>query len=49
MYYFDLFGLLTSIPSEALILSDYNIFITHTKIHLKRFVDNTCCLLEKQI
>ena len=45
---FDLFDVLMSIPSETSILSYCNIFITHTNIHLKKIMDNTCCLLEKQ-
>ena len=47
--FFDLFDLLISITSETLILSYCGIFMTYTNIHLKNFVDNTCCILEKQI
>ena len=36
------------IPSETSILSYCRISITHTNIDLKKCVDNTCCLLEKQ-
>ena len=38
-----------SIPSEKPILSYSSIFITHTNIHLKKLVDNTYYLLQKQI
>ena len=48
MHSFDLFDLLMSIPSETSILSYCIIFITHTNIHLKKLLDKTCCLLEKQ-
>ena len=46
---FDLFDLLMSIPSETSIFSYCSIFITHTNIHVNKLVDNTCCLLKKQI
>ena len=45
---FDLFDLLISIPYETLILLYCNIFITYIHIHINKFVDNACCLLEKQ-
>ena len=43
-----MFVLLKSIPSETSTLSYYSIFITHTNIHLKIFVDNIDHLLEEQ-
>ena len=38
-----------SIPSETSILSYFNIFITHTNIHLKKLLDHVYHLLQKQI
>ena len=46
---FDLFDLLMSILSETPILLQYNIFITHKNIHLKKIADNSCYLFIKQI
>ena len=41
--------LLMQIPAEALTLSYCNIFDSYRHSFKMVFVDNTCCLLEKQI
>ena len=38
-----------SVPSETLVRSYNSSFITHTNVHLKKLVDNTCCLLETDL
>ena len=43
MHSFDALALLRSVPYETSIPSYCNIFITHTNIHLKIFVDEILC------
>ena len=48
-YIFDALVLLVSIPSETSIFLYYNILITYTYIHVKKFVDNIYHFFQEQM